>query len=204
MEAISEYVRALAMFIIFSSLIRLIAPSGNFKKYIALVLNLMLVTLILAPLVDFVNGTHDFFGETYLRFQNTLEAGTVSADKNIYEQEQMERVVREYKQELEKKTKEILKTNLGINADNISIRINEDYESSQFGEIEEVSLSVILPKAGEERSLIHSIALGAAVQETDGEDLEASIIQRVKKYLMDFYSIKQDHIYITVQEFKAG
>lgn len=199
MTALGDYVQALAAFMVFSSLVHLITPSGSFKKYIALVLNLMLVMQLLSPLANLLNGTHDFFGQTYLKLQNAMDASTLSADQEFYEREQMAQVLKEYKTSLETKTAALVRANTGATVEAVEVAVNEDYVGGAFGAVEAVHLTLCLPPQ-KEAGKLRRLALGAAVQEPSAQEVAAATQESIKTCLMDFYNLDKDHIYITVQE----
>ncbi|MCL2350256.1 MAG: stage III sporulation protein AF, partial [Defluviitaleaceae bacterium] len=56
MTALSEYIRNLAVFLIFASFISIISPGKKYEQYINLVLGIILIFVIIAPLSGIVNS----------------------------------------------------------------------------------------------------------------------------------------------------
>ena len=54
MPAFFDYLRNIAYYLVFMAVVGVIVPSGNYKKYIALVMGIMLIGVVLRPLTTFI------------------------------------------------------------------------------------------------------------------------------------------------------
>ena len=56
MPAFFEYMRNITYYLVFAAFIGILAPSGPYKKYISLVLGVLLIGIVLRPLPNWLNG----------------------------------------------------------------------------------------------------------------------------------------------------
>jgi len=66
MPAFFDYMRNIAYYLVFMAVVGVIVPSGNYKKYIALVMGIMLIGVVLRPAAAFLDRPQlpmtDLFG----------------------------------------------------------------------------------------------------------------------------------------------
>ena len=72
MESINKYIITLVSTLVFITSIMLVAPEGSIKKYIKLVLGLILISSILSPIVAFLTGGEKILWETIETYKEEL------------------------------------------------------------------------------------------------------------------------------------
>ena len=97
--AFSAYIKNIAVFILFAAFAELIMPENNFKKYISMVMGLLLITAILKPmLLVFQKGT-DLEWQT---IQKTVSLWTqqYAIENDVQKQWEYEMILDIYQKEL--------------------------------------------------------------------------------------------------------
>lgn len=176
MELLTDYARTLAIFMVFSAFVSIILPSGAFKKYIALILNIMLISLVLKPINSIV-GSNSL---TAFKFENILEERT--DDKNL---------LSEYEKVINGKTAAVIYEKTGLTAVRTEAIVID-------GQITDVFAVVALPPI--ENSPISIIAFGNAKKLTDKNEIKKAVSENIKNCLSDFYKLDEGNIHITVQD----
>lgn len=72
MESINKYIITLVSTLVFITSIMLVAPEGSLKKYIKLVLSLILISSILSPIVAFLTGGEKILSKTIETYKEEL------------------------------------------------------------------------------------------------------------------------------------
>ena len=78
MSMISDYIRNLAVFLIFASFVNIISPGKKFEQYINLVLGIILIFVLIAPLSGIINtmagSSGDIFADIGLAYDRAALA----------------------------------------------------------------------------------------------------------------------------------
>jgi len=75
MEEIGDYIRNIAMFLIFSSFVGIIMPGEKYKQYVDLALGIILILVIIAPLGNVITALGgDVFSDISLSYDRALMA----------------------------------------------------------------------------------------------------------------------------------
>lgn len=129
-----EWICAVASAIIFASLCEILLPSGYMKKYVSLILGIILSITMVKPIEKIsLNNWSDKLFE--------FERNNAYITQEVLEENEKEEVIKIYTSKLEAAVKRKLCEK--VNAD---IRVDletETYEKERFGEINEVLVTVI-------------------------------------------------------------
>lgn len=84
MESINKYIITLVATLVFITSIMLVSPEGSMKKYIKLVLGLILISSILSPIVTFLTGGEKIIAKSIEAYKDELfdEGGSVMNQTN--------------------------------------------------------------------------------------------------------------------------
>jgi len=143
--AFSAYIKNIAVFILFAAFAELIMPENNFKKYISMVMGLLLITAVLKPmLLVFQKGT-DLEWQT---IQKTVSLWTQQyhIENGIQEQWEHEMIIDIYQKELEQTMpnvqiafrKEELKNTFHM--DTVSVYTEISKQSENYGDVITVNI----------------------------------------------------------------
>jgi len=200
MQMISEYIRNIAVFLIFSSFITIISPGKKYEPYINLVLGIVLIFLITAPLVGVINtiagGSGDFFSDAALQHERAVMARQIE-DAG---QAQIDAILEAYAQSLNQQLSRIV-SNHGFTLHHASFDIDA---VDDFGAI--LSIHLTVDEDDERASFIRidPVRIAPAVN-TRGEHQPMSEIEEsprivsLKSAISDFYNLSEDNIYINEQ-----
>lgn len=136
--AFSAYIKNIAVFILFAAFAELIMPENNFKKYISMVMGLLLITAILKPmLLVFQKGT-DLEWQT---IQKTVSLWTqqYAIENGVQKQWEYEMILDIYQKELEQKWTEELKNTFHTNT--VSVHTEVSKQPQNYGEILTVNIT---------------------------------------------------------------
>jgi len=196
MQIVSEYIRNIAVFLIFSSFIAIISPGKKYEPYINLVLGIILIFLITIPLAGMITaisgGSGDFFSDATLRHDRAVMARQIEEAS----QSQIDAILDTYTQSLTQQLLRIVSNhNFTLYDADFKIDTGED-----FGAILSMHLTVGEDDLPTRLIRIDPVRIGAAVnargQPTPSEIEESPRIMALKSVISDFYNLAQDNIYI--------
>ena len=196
MQIVSEYIRNIAVFLIFSSFIAIISPGKKFEPYINLVLGIILIFLVTIPLAGVINaisgGSGDFFSDAALQHDRAVMAQHIE-DAG---QGQIDTIIETYTQSLTQQLSRIVSNhNFTLHHAEFSIDTGAD-----FGAILTIHLTVGEDDISDRLVRIDPVRITPAIntrgQPTPSEIEESPRIISLKSAISDFYNLSQDNIYI--------
>ena len=204
MEFLSSWLQGIMIAVIVSTLIEMILPNSNSKKYIKVVLGIYVVFNIITPVVNqFFHSDFElssiFNIEEYTKEMETYEVDTKNIDINKTNENSIKQIyLSNLKSDIEAKLKE-----KGYQVNNIELEI----ENNETYQIKEISLSLQQKeqkKETRENTIVINeiekveIQIGKTKTETKKEEskLSESEQKEIKKYLTSVYEVKENQITI--------
>lgn len=210
-EWISSWAQQVIVAVIIATLLEMILPNGNNKKYIKTVIGIYVLFVILSPIVSKVtNGEtslHEFNYEDYLEsdeIYNTMSNNlSREVDTNI-EQTYITSLKQDIKTKLRQK---------GFNVSNIDLEVNLE-EGNEYGVIKYITLSVTKKIEEDNNSEnkdisinttnninvneIENVNINKSKQETakKADNITASEERQIKDFLKEEYGIEKENIEI--------
>ncbi len=206
-EWISRWAEQIVVAVIIATVIEMILPNGNNKKYVKVVIGIYILFTIISPIITKISGKNlidlEFDYQNYLENTDTYQAMSQNLsnnnDKNI-EQIYIQNLRNDIKNKLLEK---------GYNAKTIEININLE-DTKEYGKINNIYLQVVKSKEEVKQgnitnviivNTIENITIGNGInnkiqESKDEEDLKDSEINEIKSYLSGVYEVNQKNIQV--------
>lgn len=204
MEFLSSWLQGIMIAVIVSTLIEMILPSGNNKKYIKVVLGIYVVFNIITPVVNqFFHSDFElssiFKIEEYTNKMETYEVNTKNIDMNKTNENSIKQIyISNLKNDIEAKLKE---KDYQVNQIEVEIENDETYQ------IKKLSLSLQKKEQKETTKqnevIINEIEkveiqVGKTKTEKTSNKKENNLSEKeqeeIKKYLASVYEVKENQI----------
>lgn len=114
MEYLNNFIITLVATMIFMTAIEIIAPDNSMKKYIKFVLGLILISVMINPIIKFFTGGEQEVINRIKRYEDMLNLGVTNEGES---------------KEVIEKQKEVFKSNLNSNCDNL---LKEKFSDKDF------------------------------------------------------------------------
>lgn len=205
-EELSTWAEQIIVAVIIATIIEMILPSGNNKKYIKAVIGVYILFTIISPIIgkitniDLDNIDYEKYVEQTDTYQTMSESLTSNNDKSV-----QEIYITNLKQDMKNKLEE-----KGYVTENITIKI-ESTDDSEFGKINEIILKIYSkeeytePKSNTTQNAIvinkiENVKIGNTVQNTvdttNKKEIKNSEENELKEYLSNVYDVKKNNIKI--------
>lgn len=137
LEAFSAYIKNIAVFTLFTAFAELLMPENNFKKYLSIVMGLLLLTAVLKPMLLIFQRGSDLELQT---IQKTVSLWAESNEGVNTAQEKWndEMILDIYKKELEQKWTQELQNK--FHTDTVSVLAEFSQQPDNYGQIISVSI----------------------------------------------------------------
>lgn len=203
--AFSNYIKNIAVCIIFSAFVEMLLPNNSFKKYVDIVLGFIIIIVALSPFKDFIFEEGKSFEFEVFSKTSQIENYSLVNNKDIYESNQKDLIITNYKQQIEKQINELILKKLNLNVKDINIEVDENFESDNFATIEKIELYIdenttnienenIIIKQVEKISIEKDTTDVYSENRNRNYDLEKNL----ESLISDFYKLNEDNIYIIV------
>lgn len=174
MEWMRSWITSIAGTVIFSTICEILLPDGNMKKYVRVILGMLLVFAVAKPLADFRSTDAPDLGLPVQKSQ-------AYAAHIEMEEVQKAQVMNVYSSNLQKKIKASVEQGCGISGKITDVALNISDKKESFGEIQAISVSILdLKGAGN------------------------GLTERAKKYLADEYNVPEKDVKIRITSDKGG
>lgn len=213
-EGLSTWAEQIIVAVIIASLIEMILPNGNNKKYIKTVIGVYILFTILSPILSKITNfdLKEIDYESY--FKNTDTYQTMSESLSSKNDQSVEEIyILNLKQDMTQKLKE-----KGYLAQKIIIKLNLE-EGENYGRLTEIYItaSQIEEKNSDnennentltnqiEISKVEMVAIGNQVNQAETTKTKKNILsssqkKEIKKYLSNVYEVKEKNIKVNEDE----
>lgn len=192
---------------IFVTFIEIMVPEGSMRKYINLVVGLLVMIVIINPFLNLLASDFDM-GSKILEMSRAIDLKDTKLQAENLETGQRENIVRVYKNRLEEQiARQVMETNLTASV-RAEVFIDEDYESEGFGNIESIRVIVLNAEQNEKKSGKVEVDKVEIKINTKSDENAVSIVsqhkgrieQDISDYLAGIYGISPDSIDVIIQK----
>lgn len=202
-HALATYTQNIAMIIIFTTFVNLIMPSGDFEKYIKIVLGLIVMMTILAPIHTILFKNKPNYTDILKRYQLDIEQTTVHLESGIFLDAQKDMILDDYGEKLTPQMTKIVEKSNKVKVLLMNIGFNEDTASQEFGKITKIDMTIQHTSPETEKNIIKVPKIKVGTKKIANHhtgDHEGQIEKDIKTSLIDFYNLSNVNINITVQK----
>lgn len=200
-DFISSWAEQIIVAVIIATIIEMILPSGNNKKYIKVVIGVYILFTVLSPILGKITNI-DFDSIDYDKYFESLETSSTISESLVQNNDKrtIEMYINNLKQDMKSKLKE-----QGYIANNISVEIEVQNEKN-YGKIKQISLSVYKSEKEDTEentktsisvNKIDEVKIGNNTKNTKTdkkEELNKSEKNEIKRYLSSVYEVNKKNI----------
>lgn len=202
-----DWIRNIALFVIFSALIELLMPENHFRKYIHMILGLILMLILIRPITSIFWGKHNTFENLIEINQLEMDRQSILKQSSDIASKQEELIFETYKINLGEQIRKLIEKNTDLIVNDITIIVNEDKKDKEYGVIQAVDMTVAKKEETNSKVIgivpIKPIEINTNKKEKQNKKeavQENEMEKNIKKLLINFYNLSSDNIYITVQK----
>lgn len=196
----------IVMVVIFISFVELLLPSSSMKKYIKMVVGLLVILVILNPIIELLYGDINVQDEI---FKSTvmIEREALSKDAAGFQKSRNQQMIAMYKEKISEHLRDKIGYEYDVRLENARIEIEEDTENKDFGKIKEIHLVLREEnKMSEQQIAIENIdqvsitVNGGPSKTPSNKSEDLYIISDIKNSISRFYDIEEDNINISMNK----
>lgn len=203
-EFISSWAEQIIVAVIIATIIEMIIPKGNNKKYIKVVIGVYILFTIIAPVIQKVSGKEIKLDMDYNKyFNNTKEYETMSSAISATNNQNIGEIyVQNLKNDIKSKVKE-----KGYEIENLQVEIDLE-DTATYGNINKMSMNlkeIIKNEASQKKQnniIINKVNIGNTTVNTatnsvaEQKSIDENKKKEIKEYLSSIYSLNTKYIII--------
>lgn len=195
MEFIKQWIKGIAFYMIFSTLIVGLLPKESYKKYVRFFLGIWLVLLVVSPITKLLKLDITF--ENYANLYGLLQMNPIEKEtyKNA-EREATSYVIDLYKQNIEEEIIHMVES-YKLVVDTIEIELEKDINNENYGKI--LSISLVLNKV-EETENIFVAPVVLSKEGVANKDKNYGLEEDMKEEICNSYDVLYENIYVQVND----
>ena len=190
-NAMSSWAKSIILAVIVSTIIQMILPEGNNKKYIKTVIGLYILFTIISPIISKISGGNSTIDvskyENYFNVESTTTASANVIDKNLDNT-----YTSSIKADIKKRMKQ-----KGYKVNSLDANIELKNEES-YGTINSLKISLEREENNNNSNIqaVNKIEIKISnnTNEVKQNNLTSMEKQEIKNYLSETYSIKKENI----------
>ena len=187
---ISSWASGIVVAVVLATLIEMLLPNGNNKKYVKTVIGIFVLFSIIAPIIDNISSTH-ISQEVDFAIEEQEKIEEIDTNKNI-EEVYRKNMEQDIKNKLQEKGYQIEITALSIHF----------VEGVDYGKVNQIHLKVIQEKVDESNTIktvenIEKVEIAIGNQEQHEEEtISEESKKEIRDFLIEEYKIEEENIYI--------
>lgn len=199
MDYISDWVKNIIIISTFLTLLEIILPNGNIKKYVDVLIALTIIIVIINPLIYFLSPNFNLKNNMNSLYNINEESMEYFNNRNDINDIQKEQVIDEYISYMEIGIKEMVKNETNYEVVNIDLSLKED---KNYKEINSVSMTLKQKdnKEDDENIIINKIetvSIDGSVNK-DQKTLNKDDENTIKNLIKERYNVPEENIFIYV------
>lgn len=200
MEWMTTWAQGIIVAVIITTIIELILPEGNHKKYIKMVMGVYILFTIVSPIITKITNQDFEFDES--KYEEFFKNSTYEVSSQSLEEENDNQIKDLYLNNIKSDVKQKLKEQGYIVEE---IQIEADLESEEaYGKIKKMNLQIKKGETKQEEnkiSPVNRIEIGEKKEEENQiseneEKIGGGEIQEIKTYLSTTYNVEKKQIKI--------
>ncbi|MDL4841586.1 stage III sporulation protein AF [Aquibacillus rhizosphaerae] len=195
-----DWVTQIILFLLLAMVIELILPNSSMKKYIDMVVGLLLILIFLQPIfhlfqVDVQELVNKAIPELDTSFQEENMKNSIELKKNEIQASQDAYVVEEMAVQMKNQVEEGLNEQYGVGIVDITFQFNEDEESTiNMENLETINIILNETEQEQEEGTVKEVVI--SVEDSNQKDEPKPEVEEIESYLYESWQLEDQNISI--------
>lgn len=209
MSFLNEWIRHIVTLIIFASFIEMLMPHSNMKRFVKMIMGLVIILVIVSPLGNLLRGDWENNRDIF-DVQLSSDWEEIKNDGFKLQEENMADAKQTYQQVLEKQVKGFVLSQDGVGDANVNVILQED-NNDQVNGIEHLDIGIISADSSSIQKKSVSNIEPIVIQSFNGKSnqsglkektmmRENELTSRIKNTVIHFFDLQNQQIKVFMLE----
>ena len=138
---IGKWILKITSIVLFFEIIQILLPTGSYKKYVSLIVGMVITIIVIAPLIQLLGG-QNILGNIGLQMNDIIAKQYKTQNQYSISQAQKAQITDIYKQKIKDYVINKILMDFDVAIKDVHVDINSDYNSNSYGYINHISISI--------------------------------------------------------------
>lgn len=203
-EFFKSWITNIVIVIFFIAFIEILLPTSNMKKYINMILGLLIIIVLINPIIKLMVNDINIDREVFynIRSYNAFESDRGSK----YIESQNQQITEVYKKKLEKEIAEFIKARENYKVLEIKVHIEEDIAQDDFGKLIGIEAYLGTQSNDQEGKYIkideiNNITINTQISsEINNEEKNLTKVEELVDSISSYYKVPREKVFVTIRK----
>ena len=200
MDALNAWVKQIILIILFAVFLELLIPSNSYKKFVRVIVGLLILLAVMRPLLYFLEARSDDLTMREVAALNVDNKTDILAQTAKMRNERERIACEQYRRELIKQIKVLVGTVEGVSAVTAEIVLNEGNGEKSEGRLKTVTIYVRTEPSNQQRTLVEPVKQVDVPGTANGQNRNTVLDERkqaqIKRVIAEFYHLKTEQVIV--------
>ncbi|WP_129597773.1 stage III sporulation protein AF [Anaerophilus nitritogenes] len=204
MNFLRSWIINIVSVVIFITFLEMLLPNSNMKKYIKMIIGLLVMIVILSPLLQIVHGNFNIEDEV-LKTSLAIDQKNLSLTFDDLGNIQNQQVIKLYTQKIETNIKDKIEQDTQCMVLKVNAEIETSKEHENFGAIKKMNIVLKNPINDSTNKKIQTVSISPIGKPPDSDYKSQDtipVIKKIKESISNIYQIDKDQIFISMHDEK--
>lgn len=201
MVALSTWIKQIILVVLFATFLELLIPSNSYKKFVKVIMGLLILLTVLQPVLELIHGQGDEQNATEVTARNIADNQTAMLNRPQDLQSERDKIaLAQYRKELIKQIKVLAGTVEGIADTKAEVVLNEEKGDKNYAMIKNVTIYAKAGNADQDGArvkTIQQVEIGSVMRGSQEQaPLNEQSQQQIKGVVAEFYHLKPEQVLV--------
>lgn len=201
LQMLNMWIKNIVLIILFATFIELLLPNNNYKKFVKVIMGLLVLQAVLQPVLDLFNNPWREAAVQGVTARAVVEkTGQITNQSTKLQGERDRLVLEQYRRELSKQVQVLAMSVAGVADVGVNISLNEQKDDKSYGAIKVITLTAKAEQTVKGPTSVEPVkrveVSGAANKLTVGLSVDESTKEHIKKVISEFYHLRTEQVIV--------
>lgn len=201
MDTLSAWIKQIILLVLFATFLELLIPSNNYKKFIKVIMGLLILVAILQPVLNLMQNQWDETSSAEVTARNIADNKEDMLHQSTEIQSERDRIALEqYRKELIKQIRVLAGAVDGVSDIKAEVSLNEGKGEKNFGMIKRITVYAKAGSAAKDETMVKSVkpveVAPSIPSSQEYKPLDEQRQAQVKRVVAEFYHLKTEQVIV--------
>lgn len=199
MDALNAWIKQIILVVLFATFLELLIPSNGYKKFIRVIMGLLILLAVMRPFLYFLETRDDKLTVREVSGLNIAGNANVQSQSNEIQKERERIAFEQYRKELIKQIKVLVETVEGVSAVAVEVVLNDGRGEKGGGTIKTITIYANAEQSSERESRVKPVK-SVDIPNSAGSQKTTGLVEvkrdQIKRVVTDFFHLKTAQVII--------
>lgn len=201
MDTLSAWIKQIILLVLFATFLELLIPSNNYKKFIKVIMGLLILVAVLQPVLNLIQQPWDETASTEVSARNIADNKADILRQSTEIQSERDRIALEqYRKELIKQIRVLARAVDGVSDIKAEVLLNEGKGEKSYGMIKNITVYAQAGSADNGKATVKPVKpveVAPSIPSSQGyRPLDEQKQAQIKQAVAEFYHLQTEQVIV--------